>query len=130
MIVTVYERDPSPNPLKKCGILLNRDIAEGKYMKLGILTTTGLLIAIGFASGVKAENVSQVKQLLETKKCSKCDLTGAQLAGMNLSGADLTGANLRGANLNGANLNGSDLTGANLKNANMANVDLKNASLP
>ncbi|CAA9334912.1 Pentapeptide repeat family protein [uncultured Microcoleus sp.] len=36
-------------------------------MKLGILTTTGLLIAIGCASGVKAENVSHVKQLLETK---------------------------------------------------------------
>ncbi len=93
-------------------------------MKLGILTTTGLLIAIGFASGVKAENVSHVKQLLETKKCSKCDLTGAQLAGMNLSGADLSGANLRGANLNGANLNEAKLNEANLKQAKLQGASL------
>jgi hypothetical protein len=74
-----------PTLSKSVGYYLKRDLAEGGYMKLGILTTTGLLIAIGFASGVKAENVSQVKQLLETKKCSKCDLTGAQLAGIILA---------------------------------------------
>ncbi|NJM63990.1 MAG: pentapeptide repeat-containing protein [Oscillatoriales cyanobacterium RU_3_3] len=59
-------------------------------MKFGILTTTGVLIAIAFASPASAENAAQVKQLLETKNCRGCDLTGSQLSGMDLSGSDLT----------------------------------------
>jgi uncharacterized protein YjbI with pentapeptide repeats len=60
-----------------------------------------LLTAIGFAAPVKAENPEHVRQLLETKRCPGCDLTGANLANIDLSEADLTGADLSGANLSG-----------------------------
>ena len=48
--------------------------------------------------------VADLKKLLETKQCQKCELEGA----------NLTDANLSEANLEGANLQGEDLTTANL----------------
>jgi uncharacterized protein YjbI with pentapeptide repeats len=44
-----------------------------------------LLISLGDAALVEAADPSHVRRLLETKECSGCDLSRA-----NLSGADLT----------------------------------------
>lgn len=63
-------------------------------------------------AGVSAFNAQDLQKLNTTNKCSKCDLSGA-----NLEGIDLYGANLSGANLKGTLFNDADLRGANLKGA-------------
>ncbi|MEG4284751.1 pentapeptide repeat-containing protein [Microcoleus sp. A006_D1] len=80
------------------------------------------------------KTLNQLRQLLTTKQCHKCDLSGVNLSetdlhDANLSGANLTGANLKGANLLGANLTGANLKGANLLGANLAGSLLKRADL-
>lgn len=107
-------------------------------------TAVGLVIAMGTAHPSIAEDLNHVQQLLSTKKCPGCDLTGAglvlaklpgadlsqaNLTGANLSQANLTGANLSGANLVGVSLSGTNLLGANLRNANLVGADLRGAYL-
>ncbi|MEG4801410.1 pentapeptide repeat-containing protein [Microcoleus sp. ARI1-B5] len=80
------------------------------------------------------KNLDTVRQLLTTKQCQNCDLSGvnlseADLHDANLTRANLTKANLKGANLLGANLTGANLKGANLFGANLAGTILKNADL-
>ena len=67
---------------------------------------------------------SNLKKLLDTKKCPNCDLSKA-----NLSGVDLSKANLKNANLSGANLYGANLSNANLKKANLSGANLKKARM-
>ncbi|HBE19674.1 MAG TPA: hypothetical protein DEG17_14390 [Cyanobacteria bacterium UBA11149] len=81
-----------------------------------------------------AENLEHTQQLLSTKACAKCNLTGAglvvaDLGGANLSGADLSRANLSRANLMGADLTQANLTGASLNGANLAGANLSGAIL-
>jgi uncharacterized protein YjbI with pentapeptide repeats len=78
---------------------------------------------------VKAESIEDLNQLLATKKCSLCDLSGAGLVMANLSGANLVGANLAGANLAGANLAGANLSGANLAGTSFNGANLTGANL-
>jgi tetratricopeptide (TPR) repeat protein len=97
------------------------------------------LVSVGLIVPVWAENLDHTRQLLATKQCPGCDLTGAglvlaQLSGAdlsqaNLAGANLSQANLAGANLSGANLSGVTLAGANLTGANLAGANLAGASL-
>lgn len=111
-------------------------------MKTIALTTATLLTAISFSLPAQAENLRHTSQLLSTKSCSNCDLTGAglvmadlvgadlsnaNLSHANLSQANLTGANLSGANLAGASLNGANLSSANLSGANLTATDLRGA---
>ncbi len=63
----------------------------------------------------KTYNSNHLKRLLKTKKCPKCDLSGADLSNADLAGADLRGAELSAAKLDGANLSNADLTGAELR---------------
>ncbi|MBE9009403.1 pentapeptide repeat-containing protein [Pseudanabaenaceae cyanobacterium LEGE 13415] len=93
--------------------------------KLSVVT----LISIGVALPVQAENLDHVRQLLSTKQCANCDLTGAGLVFAQLSGANLTGANLAGANLSQANLTGANLSGANLSGATLSGANLQGAKL-
>jgi uncharacterized protein YjbI with pentapeptide repeats len=112
-------------------------------MKLTTIATTMLLLT-SFAATAKAENISHLRQLLSTKNCQQCDLTGvglvmndltgaklnqANLVGANLSRTNMTGADLRGANLAGASLYGANLTGADLRGANLTGTDLRSAYL-
>jgi uncharacterized protein YjbI with pentapeptide repeats len=112
-------------------------------MKLTTIATTILLLT-SFATTTRAENASQLRQLLSTKNCQQCDLTGAglvmndlagaklnqaNLVGANLSRTNLMGADLRGANLTGASLFGANLTGADLRGANLTGTDLRSAYL-
>lgn len=108
-------------------------------MKSRIIATATLLTTIYLASPAMAASSESIRQLLATKQCQGCDLSGAGLVMANLSGADLSGANLSGANLsranlsganlNGANLSGSALFGANLSGAKLSDADLSGADL-
>ena len=123
-------------------------------MKASVLAIITLLTIIPISVPIRAENLSDLNQLLATKKCSQCDLsnsglvmanlTGAELQqanlinanlsqanlmGADLSGADLTGASLHGANLTGANLTGANLTGTDLRNAYLGNTNLTDVDL-
>lgn len=67
----------------------------------------------------------QIRQLLKTKQCQRCNLSGANLSGSNLIGADLSYANLSNADLRNTNM-----LGANLNNANLSNAKLSRAIMP
>ena len=104
-------------------------------MKPQLLAVIFTLTAI--AVPTQAESLSDLNQLLGSKKCSQCELSdaglvqanlaGANLVQANLAGANLSQANLKGANLRGANLAGTSLYGANLTGANLTGTDLRNA---
>ena len=111
-------------------------------MKSPLLTALVVISTITIAAPTKAESLTDLTQLLNTKKCAQCDLSNsglvqanltganlfqANLAGANLSQANLAGADLRGANLTGASLHGANLTGANLAGVNLTGADLRNA---
>jgi uncharacterized protein YjbI with pentapeptide repeats len=113
-------------------------------MKATLMTVATLLGLFSLPSAIIAENFNDLSQLLSTKQCEYCDLTGsglvmadlqganlrnANLVGANLSQANLTGANLSGANLSGASLHGANLTGANLSGAILNGTDLRGAYL-
>lgn len=122
-------------------------------MKSNIATIV-ILASICLASPARAGNSEHLRQLLATKHCENCDLSGeglvmanlrsanlrganlsgcnlsrANLSGADLGGANLSGASLYGANLSGTKLDGADLTGTDLRDAFLANVDLNNANL-
>ncbi len=102
--------------------------------------TLGLLLLLGASVfAVEIDHDVALAQLLKTKQCPNCDLSGvdlssqnligANLAGANLSGANLTSTNLRGANLEGARMLGLDLSetflsGANMKGADLSDIDI------
>lgn len=100
---------------------------------------------------IQQENL---RQLLATKKCRRCNLSKVNLSNANLSNADLSGANLNGtvlssanlfqakmqgsnlekaklnrANLYGTKLNRADLEGADLSDTNFSRANLSNANL-
>ncbi len=113
-------------------------------VKLTPLAIMSLTVSLMVPFPSLAENLEHTQQLLATKQCPNCDLSGAglvlaDLTGANLQGANLTranlsranltGADLRGANLAGTSLHGANLTGANLTGANLAGTDLREAYL-
>ncbi len=98
-------------------------------IKITSISLTALLTSFGLFLPVKAENLAHLSQLLSTKQCQLCDLTGSGLVMANLSGASLIGANLAGANLSQANLAGADLRGANLSGASLYGANLTGANL-
>jgi len=86
-----------------------------------------------------------IRQVLQTRECSGCDLSRAKLSFANLRGsnlryanlfsadlklADLREANLIGAILDKADLRGADLTGADLTSAYMSEINLCGAIMP
>lgn len=98
-------------------------------MKLLVAATAGLLTTISVVPVAKAAESEHTRQLLATKQCQNCDLSGAGLVLANLAGANLSGANLSGANLSRANLSGADLSGANLSGASLFGANLSGANL-
>jgi uncharacterized protein YjbI with pentapeptide repeats len=104
-------------------------------LKASALVVGSLLLAsMGLAQPSFAANPDHVRQLLETRKCRGCDLSGADLSQADLIGADLSTANLEGANLSqvrliGAKLNNAFLRGANLGRANLDDTDFTRAFL-
>jgi uncharacterized protein YjbI with pentapeptide repeats len=98
-------------------------------MKSAILAATTFGIALSLISSARAEDVSAIQRLLETRSCSGCDLRDADLQGKNLRGVNLRGANLTGANLRRADLSDADLYNANLTDALLRDAILRNADL-
>lgn len=99
-------------------------------MNLKILAATVILTPAWLGTlPAKGANPEHLQQLLNTRICQKCDLSGADLSGVNLTGVDLSGANLTNANLSGTNLNGANLSDADLTNAKLTDTDLQNANL-
>jgi uncharacterized protein YjbI with pentapeptide repeats len=94
-----------------------------------IAATTFLATMAMMFKSVYGANPEEFRQLLASKSCQACDLSGAGLVMANLTGANLTGANLTGANLSRANLTGADLRGANLTGASLFGANLSNAKL-
>ncbi|MEM7724743.1 MAG: pentapeptide repeat-containing protein [Cyanobacteria bacterium P01_A01_bin.45] len=94
-----------------------------------IIGTTIFISSLGFISIAQAENPAHLSQLLSTKRCQNCDLSGTGLVRADLRGADLSGANLAGANLSRANLTGADLSGANLAGAGLFGANLNGTNL-
>lgn len=105
-----------------------QDIAT-PIMKSQILATAAFLTLISLNQTAQAANPQHIRQLLASKQCQNCDLTGAGLVMADLSGADLSGANLAGANLSRANLSGVDLRGANLSGTGLFGANLSGANL-
>ena len=98
-------------------------------MKNQFAVTSIVFFSSFIAIAAQAANPQHVRQLLATKQCPNCDLSGAGLVMSDLSGADLRGANLTGANLSRANLNGADLRDANLSGAGLFGANLNGAKL-
>jgi len=88
-----------------------------------------LVSTFSFSTTAQAAKSEDVRQLLATKNCQNCDLSGAGLVMSDLSGADLRGANLSGANLSRANLSGADLRDADLSGAGLFGANLSGAKL-
>ena len=85
-----------------------------------------------------------LEQLIQTRSCRGCNLTGLNLNRLDLSGVDLegadlsltklsltnmSGANLKNTKLRGAVLAGTDLGGADLRGADLQETSLENAYL-
>ena len=101
-----------------------------KQNKSVLIMFLSLILSFFFLSGeLFAYKKSDLKKLRDTKKCIKCDLSGANLQFTNLSGANLQFSNLSAANLNKANLNKAILSETNLNKANLRRSDLTGADL-
>lgn len=103
-----------------------------KLNKITMKKTIPILLTIFSLSvplSVMGENLQHLSQLLSTKQCPGCDLSGSGLVMSNLSNADLKGANLSNANLSQANLSGADLSGADLSGASLYGANLSGANL-
>ena len=101
-----------------------------KQNKSVLIMFLSLILSFFFLSGeLFAYKKSDLKKLRDTKKCIKCDLSGANLQFTNLSGANLQFTNLSGANLNKANLNKEILIETNLNKANLRRSDLTGSDL-
>lgn len=98
-------------------------------MKLRNLVPILLLSPLWFTAPAQAENPEHVKQLLETKWCQECDLSGADLSGADLRDAFLFLADLEGTNLSRANLRGAYFFRADLSDANLSQALLPLAVL-
>ncbi len=102
-----------------------KSLRPGQMKKTLLLT----VISLSIPMGVLAENLTHLSQLLSTKQCPNCDLSGSGLVMSNLAGADLRGADLSNANLSQANLSNADLSGASLRGASLYGANLTNANL-
>lgn len=111
--------------------------------KMGLLRGLGLaFVGAVLTTGALAAQDAQVNakgQLMLTRSCQKCDLTGADLSRQDLKAVDLSGAtlvsssfyraDLTNANLDGADLSKANLTFADLTNTNFGSVNLTGANL-
>jgi len=98
-------------------------------MKISRSLVLGIFTTLTLVTPAQAENLEQLQQLISTRHCQRCDLSGSSFVLTNLTGADLGNANLSTANLNQANLTNANLSGANLAGAVLFNANLTGANL-
>jgi uncharacterized protein YjbI with pentapeptide repeats len=88
------------------------------------------VLAIPLFTGIaQAAKPKHLQQLLSTKQCNGCDLSGANLSNIDLSKAQLVGANLNMANLVNTNLSEANLTKASVVGANLSGANLRQTNL-
>ncbi|MFB2976849.1 pentapeptide repeat-containing protein [Microseira sp. BLCC-F43] len=121
-------------PIEVVGKVKIPEISEHAIKRKQRVRIAGLvgfsIVAGGIATiNYRMSHQASIRHLLETNKCPKCDLTGADLKQTNLKNANLWGAKLTGANLEGADLTGAKLGYAKLVNTNLASAKLGNADL-
>ncbi|NJM75956.1 MAG: pentapeptide repeat-containing protein [Acaryochloridaceae cyanobacterium RU_4_10] len=105
-----------------------------KPMKLHHVLILTLLAGTGAMQISHSADRNDLRRLLQTGKCERCNLVGADLRNANLRNANLKHANLKNANLTGANLQDANFHGANLrysslKNAVIQDTDFSEANL-
>jgi uncharacterized protein YjbI with pentapeptide repeats len=94
-------------------------------MKLQYLLVLTLLTWTGAAQMSHSADRNDLRRLLQTGECQRCNLVGADLRNANLRNANLKDANLKNANLTGANLQDANFHGANLRYSSLKNVVIK-----
>ena len=82
-----------------------------------------------FASSASAFDPADLKNLLDTNECVRCDLREAFLPNTSLNSADLIGANLYKANLSGSYLEGADLNYAFMEGVILCNTTMPDGSV-
>ncbi len=82
--------------------------------------------AFSAASATSEENL---EQLIKTRKCRDCVLSGLNMNRLDLSGVDLQGADLSQSQLNLTNLSATNLKDTRLKGASFVGADLEGADL-
>lgn len=129
----IQSESESSNRTNFLAILGNEKVANSLKSQLKMPPISPEMLSLGKVRREKTESSSdtsaQVKQLLETKQCVRCNLQGADLSSANLKGANLEGADLQGANLQKAKLEGAYLVGANLEKANLTQANLSGVNL-
>lgn len=122
-----------PNRTNSLNIAASTEFGTALQEQLsGAISTEGRSPAEPIAqdtTGTAATSSELVNQLLETKECVRCDLSGVDLSDADLNDANLEGANLQGANLSGVNLDDAYLVGANLSQTILTEADLEEAKL-
>jgi uncharacterized protein YjbI with pentapeptide repeats len=113
---------------------LKKLIPLGLTVFLGFLYCSLAETCYGSESELDSEVQANVKKLLETRQCLRCNLQGADLRSKNLRGVNLHGSDLRKVDLSNAYLDGADLSETNLAGASLSgmtliDVDLRGANL-
>ena len=98
-------------------------------MKQSLLIVLSVFLLTATANTAQAFDGKDLAKLNQTKKCVKCDLSGANLSGADLRRTDLSKANLSKAGLYKASLEGANLSGATLNFANLIGANLSKAKL-
>ena len=96
-----------------------------KKLRLTILA----IVASMFASSAFAFDPADLKNLLDTNECVRCDLQESFLPNTSLNSADLFMANLRDADLSGANLRDAILGYAIMNSAILCNTTMPDGSV-
>jgi uncharacterized protein YjbI with pentapeptide repeats len=111
--------------------ILNRSLTKTQVIAsvAGLVTVTLLsIMGTNFflnnpKKGLQFDNF-YVNQLVQSRSCPGCNLSG-----INLENVNLEAVNLQGANLSNANLSNVNLKGAKLQNTNLSKANLEGASL-
>tara|TARA_Y100001934_G_scaffold273643_1_gene364288 strand:+ start:1319 stop:2122 length:804 start_codon:yes stop_codon:yes gene_type:complete len=97
------------------------------YLKQRLVLVAALLSPWMLAPHVQADE--ELIQLLQDKRCPRCQLADVDLVHADLRDADLSGAELQRANLSQARLDGADLSGADLRFTSLQGASLRGANL-
>lgn len=110
--------------------VLREKISMTTFVRIWMAIVAIVILAVtAVVSPAYAFKQADVDQLLKTRSCELCDLSGANLEDAYLLFAKLKGANLKGADLSYATLSGADLTDADLSNAKLQEAYLYRADL-
>lgn len=108
-------------------IFINRNV----LVLFPLISLQALIFANGHPafSAASATPQENLEQLIKTRKCRNCVLSGLNMNRLDLSGVDLQGADLSQSQLNLTNLSAANLKNTRLKGAAFGGADLEGADL-